>query len=489
MEKLQMDMDEKKRGNGVGIRHLQMILTAVCATVIYVMRSSMGVAVLAMTDTTKNSTTVEIYEWNEEIRGVVLSSFFWGYTIMQIPAGILAKKFGGQPMLLSALIINGMLCLATPTLAKFGSWIAVCLVRMAMGLTQACFMPSTHTLIGRWAPPQERTRLSMIAYAGIQIGTILTMPVCGVLSSTSLGWTLIFYTMGVLACGTAILWWGFAGSSPREHRWVKEEEREYIESSLNSSGKACPPIPWRSILTSRPLYATAIVHIGFNWTFIMFLVQMPTYLKQALGINLQNSSSLSALPFIGQWIILVISSVLSDYLINNNILSLDATRKLFNSIACVGAGIGLIVMSFLTSEHQNIAIAVMTLTGGILSGSGCGYVLNHIDLSPNFGGIMFGMTNCVANLVGILAPLSTGFILGDHPTDPARWRIVFFLAAGLIITGDLVFRFFGTSKLQAWNDAPNEYEPGKEHQLKNNTDSEKESQEIVYSFQNQLKDK
>ena len=36
-----------------------------------------------------------------------------------------------------------------------------------MGLTQACFMPAQHTLLGQWAPPQERTRLSIVSYAGI----------------------------------------------------------------------------------------------------------------------------------------------------------------------------------------------------------------------------------------------------------------------------------------------------------------------------------
>ncbi|XP_073955801.1 putative inorganic phosphate cotransporter [Choristoneura fumiferana] len=460
-----------------------MLLIAFCATVIYVMRSSMGVAVLAMTDTSKsNSSTIEIYEWSEEIRGVILSSFFWGYTIMQIPAGILAKRFGGKPMLLSALIINGILCLVTPALAKVGSWIAVCMVRMTMGLTQACFMPSVHTLLGRWAPPQERTRLSIIAYTGIQLGTILTMPVCGLLSQSNLGWTLIFYTMGALASGAAVIWWAFAGSTPREHRWMKEPERDYIESSLNSSGKPCPPIPWRNILTSVPLRATAVAHIGMNWCFIIFLVEMPTYLKQALNIDLSNGSTLSALPFLAQWVVQVIAGVISDYLYNKQILSISGCRKLFNTIGCVGASIGLITMSFMTSEHKTLAVIVMAFTGGILACCSCGYCLNHIDLSPNFGGVMFAITNCFANLIGILAPLSTGFILGDHPTDIARWRIVFFFAASLLLGGDIAFRFFGTSELQAWNDPlPDQYELAKENTM--TTNEEKKIQEVLYSFQ------
>lgn len=40
---------------------------------------------------------------------------------MQIPAGVLGKKFGGKPLMFLALIVNGVLCLTTPTLAKYVS--------------------------------------------------------------------------------------------------------------------------------------------------------------------------------------------------------------------------------------------------------------------------------------------------------------------------------------------------------------------------------
>lgn len=45
------------------------------------------------------------------------------------------------------------------------------------------------------------------------------------------------------------------------------------------------------------------------------------------------------------------------------------------------------------------------------------FQLNHIDLSPNFGGVMFSLTNCIANLFGILVPLLTGVVLGDQPVS------------------------------------------------------------------------
>lgn len=67
------------------------------------------------------------------------------------------------------------------------------------------------------------------------MGTILTMPLCGLLASTSMGWKLIFYSMGGLALVTALIFWAFTASSPRQHRFIKEEEVLYIERSLNNT--------------------------------------------------------------------------------------------------------------------------------------------------------------------------------------------------------------------------------------------------------------
>lgn len=41
------------------------------------------------------------------------------------------------------------------------------------------------------------------------------------------------------------------------------------------------------------------------------------------------------------------------------------------------------------------------------------FQINHMDLSPNFAGIMFGLTNMVANLFGLIAPNVIGFIVTD----------------------------------------------------------------------------
>lgn len=49
-------------------------------------------------------------------------------------------------------------------------------------------------------------------------------------------------------------------------------------------------IPWRSIITSRPLWAIVVAHFSYNWTFYTLLTLLPTYMNDVLGFSIQQVS-------------------------------------------------------------------------------------------------------------------------------------------------------------------------------------------------------
>ena len=77
--------------------------------------------------------------------------------------------------------------------------------------------------------------LGTFAYAGAQMGTVVTMPISGFLAGSSFGWPSIFYSFGVVA----IIWgitFVFAGSDqPSTHPSISEKEKQFIEESLGNS--------------------------------------------------------------------------------------------------------------------------------------------------------------------------------------------------------------------------------------------------------------
>lgn len=71
--------------------------------------------------------------WETDVQGYVLSSFFYGYVITQIPFGILSKRYGNIYFLGVGMLINSVFGLLVPVAANMGIWWLIT-VRFIQGL-------------------------------------------------------------------------------------------------------------------------------------------------------------------------------------------------------------------------------------------------------------------------------------------------------------------------------------------------------------------
>lgn len=60
------------------------------------------------------------FVWDSTKQGYLLSSFFYGYVLTQIPFGILAKRYGSKYFLGVGMLINSLFGLLVPMSARFG---------------------------------------------------------------------------------------------------------------------------------------------------------------------------------------------------------------------------------------------------------------------------------------------------------------------------------------------------------------------------------
>lgn len=178
---------------------------------------------------------------------------------------------------------------------------------------------------------------------------------------------------------------------------------------------------------------------------------MPTYMKNVLGLEIKKNALLSSLPYLVMWILSLVLSAVSDILIKKKVLTLNTSRKLFNTIGHWGPMCALIALGYVTKGHIELAVGLLTLAVGINSATYLGFQVNHIDLAPNHAGTLMGITNGAANVMSIIAPLFVGVIVNDAK-DADQWRIVFFISAGIYFVGNLLFIIFGQTTVQKWND-------------------------------------
>ena len=112
--------------------------------------------------------------WSETLKGFILSSFFIGYLITQVPGGWLANRYGGKLVLGIAVLWWSIFTIITPP-AAFLSVAVLVVARIAMGLGEGMAFPSMYNLYGRWIPSAEKARAVVITFSGISLGTLFAL--------------------------------------------------------------------------------------------------------------------------------------------------------------------------------------------------------------------------------------------------------------------------------------------------------------------------
>ena len=169
----------------------------------------------------------------------------------------------------------------------------------------------------------------------------------------------------------------------------------------------------------------------------------------------------SALPYLSQALVASSIGFLCDHLYRNG-FTLPTLRKSFNTIAFAGTAICLFIIPFIGRDRfMNILLLIIAL--GINGMSMAGFTVTHVDMSPNYAGTLMGITNCIANFAGVLAPMTVGFILswvvGDETESTLvqertlqAWSYVFYLTAAIFVFTGVIYALFGSNVLQKWND-------------------------------------
>ncbi|XP_037294349.1 uncharacterized protein LOC115442923 isoform X2 [Manduca sexta] len=469
-----------------GYRHQQCIILFFTLTIAYSMRSCMGVSLVAMTvhdyqakeNTTLNSTAGETgeefklegilnilmlsppypkFKWSKKIQDTVIASFLWGYMIIQVPAGQMAHRFGTRYLLFGAMMINCVASILFPIVAYYGGWICTVIVRIIQGLSQACIIPGMHTFFGRWAPLNERGRLTALTYGGQALGTVLGLPMTGFIAASPLGWPGLFRFYGILSgIIGGILWWLIA-DTPGKHSKISAAERKYIEDGLGRKEgyeNKRMAVPWSKILRCRGVYAIIVAHVGHTWGQLILYSEVPAFMDKVMGVNIKANGLLTALPFMVMWFTNFFFSWMTDMLIVKKILSVTNTRKLANTIGSVPVGIGLIILAYVPKNIYVVETLLVLICGVKIAGH-MGFQVNHIDISPNFAGTLMSLSNFIANMISSIAPIIAGFILTDV-TSEYLWRQVFFLAAGLYFATAIFYLVFGTAERAEWNNPEDE---------------------------------
>jgi MFS transporter, ACS family, solute carrier family 17 (sodium-dependent inorganic phosphate cotransporter), other len=406
------------------------ILIGLCflsTLICYIDRVNMSVAIIPM---------AEEFKWAQTTRGIVLSSFFYGYLATQVLGGWLADRYGGKVVLGFGVLWWSIFTLLTPPAAAV-SLAVLFIARVGMGLGEGVAFPAIHNLFARWVPVHERARSVALNASGIALGTVAALLLTPMIV-LAWGWQAVFYCFGLLGFLWYAFWQFFASDSPETHSSIHPTEVQFIRTNSPS-----PPrnekTPWGLLLSKVPTWAIIINHFCSNWGFYVILTWLPTYFKQALGADLSKVGLYTILPWLVMFVMANVAGWIADLLLKAG-FSLTFVRKLMQSIGFLGAATFLSLVGSVTTISQ--AIVYMCCTLGLGAFALSGFAVNHLDIGPRYAGILLGFSNTAGTIPGIVGVTLTGFILDAT----GSWNLVFLISAGIYVFGTLVWLLFATGE-------------------------------------------
>lgn len=358
-------------------------------------RYIMNYAVLSITEDLKLSASST---------GLLLSSFFAGYALMQLPGGWLADRFGARKVLIFAVI---MWSIFTGLTGAAWSMVSMIIIRFLFGIGEGGFQPASSKIIAQAFSQEKRARAMSIMLSSSGI-IALIIPVLSVTLLTTIGWRTTFIIMGVVGAIIAVLYWYFI-KIPNNH------ENMNTQNSIGTQ-KGSFKMLFKTPLMLN-LFIAYFTLYAVNWGLATWL---PTYLVKVRGLDLVSLGWLQTIPGVAQLLGIFISGYLIDKLSKGR-------EKIAGAFACVCISILLYLMftaSNVTSFiiYQTVIMLIISFVVILLPA----VVLKNLPTSVAGSGM--GLVNTGGQLAGFITPLAIGFIVDafNGSFNAAFWMLIAF---------------------------------------------------------------
>lgn len=371
--------------------------------------------------------------------------FYYGYVVALPLAGRLTDRFGGKQLFINSLTLQAVAYLLLPSLAYY-SYAAAVTALVFAGIFAGCGTPTLYQLFVTWAHPTERTSMLSFAYSGLIVGSISIYPLANYLSE--FGWRVPFYVIGSVSLLYGISCYWLIYNSLDQHPRLSQAEREYLLECAQTPQHL--RIPWRSLLTSVPVYAFVLTHVFHNYTFLIFSLLMPRFMSEAMQFNMKEIGFLSSAPFLGSLLSKFICVFTCSYLERRLFAERSYPRRVLYAI-CTSATMILITLIILADcEHRKFVLFIFVILGATTDlGFSGGYWPTLLYFAPSFAGMISGLANSIAHISGFLSSHVVDKLVKTG--NKSEWNSVLLTLILFNALAIIVFGFFSSSSLQPWD--------------------------------------
>jgi MFS transporter, ACS family, glucarate transporter len=366
------------------------------------------------------------YHLSQVEMGRIFSGFLLGYALFQVPAGILADRWGARRVLaLACWLWVG----ATAVLAVIGwgpfqmsvsaIFIAIIITRLFLGIAESPTFPAAAQGVSRWVYPAFQGRVNGIVIASIGIGSAIAPPlISGIMIQW--GWRIAMLVSAVPALVIAIL-------------WMSAGEPVHVNNGLDKKNNQ---VNDRGVVERSPLKKISFILLTISYTLqgyigYIFVSWFYLYLVQERHFDLLSGAWMSSLPWILSIISIPLGGIISDRLAVGFAGPVWG-RRIIPMFGLILSGI-LISIGAHTGSAVMAAISLAFATAFILCTESPFWTM-MMNISGERSGMAGGIMNMGSNMGGIISPSLTP-ILANY----IGWENALHIASGLAIIAALLW--------------------------------------------------
>ncbi len=357
--------------------------------------------------------------------GYLLSTYSWTYVLLQLPSGPLLDHFGVKRIGRASAFLWSIASFLTATAHGFAGLVGA---RLLLGVAEAPTFPANAKAIAAWFPREKRGLPTALFDAAAKFSSAIGIPLVAIIVH-NWGWRASFVVTGVVSLAYFALFWMVYREPEVDNATPPTARAERAQAASSEASHSSASLFY--LLRRKKVWGLSLGMAAYNYNFYLFLTWLPGYLHSSLHLDVLQSGFYTAVPWLAATASdLLVGGWLVDHLISKG---RDATG-VRQFILVIGLTMGLAVAGATLTSSPRVAITWISVAlCGLAATAPVAWSIPGLIAPPGSVGRVGGIMNCVANIPAVLAPVITGYLVGNTQSFARA-----FLVAAVILVGGIV---------------------------------------------------